>query len=84
MLEPSSQLNRLQARFDRLASGVDKSGSSWLAHTAILDHLAASRTRAEAAGWTACDVERLGGMGRLRLVGVAPGQPLRGEFPEPI
>jgi hypothetical protein len=82
MLDPSSQLNRLQTRFDRLASGADKSGSSWLAHTAILARLAANRERAEAAGWTACNVERLGGMGRLQLYGIAPGAIGRSEFPD--
>lgn len=84
MLDPSSMLNRLQARFDRLATGEDKSGSSWLAHTAILARLQSNRERAERDGWTACDIERLGGMGRLRLIGVAPGQLARGEYPDAI
>jgi len=83
MREHYSQLDALQDRFDRLATGEDKGGRSWLTHEAILARLEANRERAEGDGWTDCTVERAGGMGRLRLTGLAPGDAVRSEYPDP-
>jgi hypothetical protein len=69
---PTVALSTLYAQFDAIARGRDKYGDSGKAHTAILDRLAANRRDAEAAGWTALALERDGGLGRLRLVGLAP------------
>ena len=70
---PRVALSTLYAQFDAIARGRDKHGDSGKAHAAILDRLAANRRDAEAAGWTALDLERDGGLGRLRLAGLAPG-----------
>jgi hypothetical protein len=83
MQERLSLLATLQARHERLATGEDKGGRSWLAHEAILAHLDANRDHAMRDGWTECAVERSGGMGRLRLTGVAPGGGARSEYPDP-
>jgi hypothetical protein len=77
-----TQLERLHARFDAIASRREPDGNSVAAHAAILARLATGRRDAEAAGWSACALERDGGMGRLRLVGVPPGEGARREFPD--
>jgi hypothetical protein len=69
---PRVALSTLYTQFDAIARGRDKHGDSGKAHAAILDRLAANRRDAETAGWTALQLERDGGMGRLRLVGLAP------------
>ena len=70
---PRIALDTLYARFDAIARGRDKHGDSGKAHAAILERLAENRRTADAEGWTALDLERDGGLGRLRLVGLAPG-----------
>ncbi|HEY0778111.1 MAG TPA: hypothetical protein VGD56_09115 [Gemmatirosa sp.] len=75
-------LGSLYARFDAIATGHDRHGSSQAAHRAILDRLAANGRAAEADGWTACALERDGGSGRLRLIGVAPQTTLRVVVPD--
>jgi hypothetical protein len=75
-------LSTLYAKFDAIACGRDKHGDSEAAHAAILDRLAASRRDAEAAGWTSLGLERDGGMGRIRLVGVAPDTAQRAVVPD--
>ena len=75
-------LGALYARYDEVARGRDKHGDSAALHAAILDRLVASRRAAEAAGWTSLGLERDGGMGRLRLVGLAPGGAERGAVPD--
>lgn len=77
-----SVLDRLQSRFDAIATRRDKDGDSSGAHVAILDRLSANRRSAEGGGWTACALERDGGLGRLRLLGVAPGESTRREVPD--
>ena len=79
---PRVALSTLYARFDAIARGRDKHGDSGKAHAAILERLASSRHDAEAAGWTALALERDGGMGRLRLVGLAPGITSRSVVPD--
>ena len=69
---PLGVLEPLYARFDAIAAGHDRHGNSQAAHRAILDRLAANGRAAAADGWTACALERDGGSGRLRLIGVAP------------
>lgn len=83
MSELPSVLTTLHARFDALAISRSGAGGSWEAHVAILDRLAANRRGAEAAGWTACALERDGGLGRLRLFGNPPGESRRMEVPDP-
>ena len=67
-----NSLDALYDQYDAIASGRDKRGDAVAAHAAILGRLATNRRDAEAAGWTAIGFERDGGLGRLRLVGVAP------------
>jgi hypothetical protein len=74
-------LETLYARHDGLASGRVKGGDSARAHGAVLDRLRENGHIAERDGWTACVLERDGGMGRLRLVGTAPGG-ARGIVPD--
>jgi hypothetical protein len=74
-------LETLYARFDAIAKGRER-GDGRAAHEAVLDRLAANRRVAEAAGWTACALERAGGGGRLRLWGVAPSGEDREVVPD--
>jgi hypothetical protein len=74
-------LERLYERFDAIATGRALAGGADL-HQLILDRLAANRVHAEAAGWTACALERDGGSGRLRLVGIAPSAVVRSIVPD--
>ena len=71
----------LYARFDAFAENRAQ-GGAWAAHEAVLDRLAANQRVAEAYGWTSCALERDGGLGRLRLFGVPPGDRLRAEVPD--
>jgi hypothetical protein len=75
-------LGALYTRLDEIARGRNKHGNAWTAHTAVLDRLAANRLRAESTGWSALAIERDGGLGRLRLFGVAPASHLRAEVPD--
>jgi hypothetical protein len=83
MSDHRSVLRRLQARFDAIATGRAGSRGSWEAHVAILDRLAENRRAAESQGWTACALERDGGMERLRMFGIPPGESRRLEIPDP-
>jgi hypothetical protein len=71
----------LYERFDANATGR-AFGGAWTAHEALLDRLAANRRAAEAYGWTACALERAGGMGRLSAWGVPPGDAERHLIPD--
>jgi hypothetical protein len=82
MSDHASVLNGLHARFDAISTSRAGIGGSWTAHVAILDRLAANRRGAEAAGWTECALERDGGMGRLRMFGIPPGESGRAEVPD--
>jgi hypothetical protein len=62
-------LERLYARHTLIATGR-ADGDSRLVHLAIIERLAANRRIAEGEGWTSLLLERVGGMGRLRLCGV--------------
>ena len=77
-------LGTLYARFDAIDRGRDKDGDSWAAHVAILDRLAGNRRDAEREGWTSLALERDGGLGRLRLFGVAPDTMLRAVVPDSV
>lgn len=69
---PRVPLATMYSQFDEMARGRDKHGDSSAAHAAIVDRLASNRRAAEAAGWTSLLLERNGGVGRLRLVGLPP------------
>ncbi len=84
MKDYTSQLDRLHNRFDAIASRPSAGGNSAAAHGAILGRLAANRRNAEAAGWTACALERDGGSGRLRLICLPPGDRDRREVPDAV
>ncbi|AHG93712.1 hypothetical protein J421_6177 (plasmid) [Gemmatirosa kalamazoonensis] len=74
-------LARLYERFDAIAKGRAPAGGPDL-HQLILERLASNRAFAEAEGWTACALERDGGSGRLRLIGVAPSAATRSVVPD--
>jgi hypothetical protein len=74
-------LDVLYARHDALAEGRAP-GDSTAVHNAILERLAANRLIAEARGWTSCALERVAGMGRLRLWGVPPADRGRAVVPD--
>jgi hypothetical protein len=74
-------LGVLHARHDALAEGRAP-GDSTAVHNAILERLAANRLIAEARGWTSCALERVAGMGRLRLWGVPPAGGGRAVVPD--
>jgi hypothetical protein len=61
-------LTALHARFEAIARGRSR-GNSTTAHDMVLARLTANRARAETLGWTGCVLERMGGTGRLLLVG---------------
>ena len=60
---------------------IDRYGETWRTHVGVLAHLSSDRHEAEAAGWTACALERRGPRGTLHLFGVAPGETARREVP---
>jgi hypothetical protein len=74
-------LEHLYERFDAVASGRGRADGVDL-HQLILARLAANRAYAEAAGWTVCALERDGGSGRLRLIGLAPSAVVRSTVPD--
>ena len=74
-------LARLYERFDAAATGRE-SAFGVDRHAAVVERLTTNRAYAEAAGWTACALERDGGMGRLRMIGVAPGGAGRSIVPD--
>jgi hypothetical protein len=82
MRAPVTVLDRLHARADEIATSRAAISGSQQAHAAILDRLAANRRSAEQQGWTGCGFERDGGMGRLRMLGIAPGGTQRTEVPD--
>jgi hypothetical protein len=75
-------LDKMYTRFDALAEGRDGADRGWNLHAAIIDRLAANMREAEDRGWTACALERAGGMGRLRAFGINPGDPQRRVIPD--
>ena len=81
MVDQLVSLETLYARFDAIARGREP-GSSTAAHQAVLDRLAANQRVAERQGWTACALERVAGMGRLRASGVPPTGPGRRPIPD--
>ena len=74
-------LASLYERFDLMASGR-MSGDRDDVHALILARLAENRRHAEGAGWTSLSLERDGGGGRLRLVGIAPSASARTVVPD--
>jgi hypothetical protein len=74
----------LHAWFDPLARGRGTRGDPVILRRLAAGRalLATSRHDADAAGWTALQFERDGGMGRLRLVGIAPGAECRSVVPD--
>lgn len=82
MPTPSGILAALHARADEIATSRAGLGGSHLAHQAILDRLAQNRLAAMRQGWTSCTLERVGGMGRLQMVGIPPGGAVRSEVPD--
>ncbi len=71
----------LYARFAAFAKGRAV-GDSRAAHEALLDRLSANQRAAEAFGWTSCALERAGGMGRLSVWGMPPGDAQRHLIPD--
>jgi CheY-like chemotaxis protein len=74
-------LEALHARHDLMSEGRAP-GDSTAVHRAILERLAANRLAAEAHGWTSCALERVAGMGRLRLWGMPPAGGVRAVVPD--
>lgn len=74
-------LERLYTRHTLIARGRAE-GDSTRVHLAIIDRLAANRRIAEGEGWTALALERVGGMGDLRLWGLAPAAKRREVVPD--
>lgn len=72
-------LDVLEARLAAIDAADAPTGDCWAAHAAILDRLETNRRAAQAAGWTSLALERDGGRGRFRLVGIPPGGTLRRE-----
>lgn len=82
MSDRASVLKALHARFDEISTSRAGVGGRRTAYVAIHYGLAANRRGAESAGWTACALARDGGMGRLRMFGVPPGESGRAEVPD--
>jgi hypothetical protein len=76
-------LERLYARFDAIARGRAH-GDSSAAHQSVIARLASNQRRAEALGWTAFVLERVGGTGRLELFGTTPNGRDRAVVPDAI
>ena len=74
-------LERLYARHSLIATGRAE-GDSHLVHLAIVERLAANQRVAESQGWTALALERVAGMGRLRLSGLPPEAQRREVVPD--
>ena len=82
MMDRSVSLETLYGRFDAIAEGRAPRDDSSAAHRAVLTRLADNRARAEASGWTACALERIGGTGRLYLEGTLPSGHGRDVVPD--
>ena len=76
-----SPLERLYTRHNLLATGRAE-GDSHLVHLAIVERLAANQAIAEGQGWTALSLERVAGMGDLRLSGLPAGAQVREIVPD--
>lgn len=74
-------LDVLYARHEAMAQGRAR-GDSTAVHHAILDRLAANGALAETRGWSALALERIAGMGRLRLWGMPPAGDARAVVPD--
>jgi hypothetical protein len=74
-------LEQLYARHRLIATGRAE-GDSHLVHLAILERLAANERVAVSEGWTALALERVAGMGRLRLSGIPAGTTGREIVPD--
>ena len=81
MVDIPGPLEILYARHDAMAAGRAP-GDSTAVHAEILARLAASRLVAEEQGWTSCALQRVAGMGRLRLWGNPPGGKDRAVVPD--
>jgi hypothetical protein len=81
MVDILGPLETLYARHDLIAEGRAR-GDSTRVHHAILERLAANRLVAEAHGWTSCALERIAGMGTLRLWGMPPAGEGRTVVPD--
>lgn len=81
MSEYPGPLDQLDARHTLIATGR-ADGDSRAVHLAMLERLAANRQIAESRGWTALALERVAGMGRLHLWGVAPAGERREVVPD--
>lgn len=75
-------LATLYSQFDEMVEGRGAGGPAWNAHELILDRLTANMREAERRGWSACALERAGGMGRLRAFGVSPAASGRRPIPD--
>jgi two-component system, cell cycle response regulator DivK len=74
-------LERLYARHALISTGR-RDGDSRLVHDAIIERLAANGRIAEDEGWTCLALERVAGMGQLRLCGVPSGAERRELVPD--
>jgi hypothetical protein len=81
MVDVLGPLAILYARHDAMAEGRVP-GDSTRVHHAIVERLAANRLVAEAHGWTSCGLERVAGMGPLRLWGIPPAGEARAVVPD--
>ncbi|MDF1504869.1 hypothetical protein [Roseisolibacter sp. H3M3-2] len=75
-------LATLRARADEIATSRAALGGSHAAHQALLERLDVNRRAAVRQGWTACMLERAGGMGPVRMLGIPPGGSVRVELPD--
>ena len=81
MTNPHVSRDRLYERFDEFSKGRARGGAR-NPHDAVLKRLVANQGEARARGWTACTLERAGGMGRLRAWGLPPGDAERHPIPD--
>ena len=74
----------LESLYERhtLISTGRMDGDSRLVHRAIIERLAVNRRIAEGEGWTSLALERVAGMGQLRLYGVPSGAERREVVPD--
>lgn len=81
MVDILGPLEILYLRHDAMATGRAP-GDSTAVHRAILERLAANRLVAEGHGWTSCALERVAGMGQLRLWGIPQAGAARAVVPD--
>jgi hypothetical protein len=81
MVDVLGPLDTLYARHDSMAAGRAP-GDSTAVHHAILERLGANRLVAEGRGWTSLALERVAGMGTLRLWGIPPAGEGRAVVPD--